>query len=135
MFRVPNMRATVQWCQAIGFTVADEYEDSGDLVFARLSFGKCEFTLSPGATTGPRDVSLWFYTDRVEELYRQLKSRRVRAATGVNPSVADAPEVPFEEDLYSPFYGGRQFSIRDINGLTLIFWQPDWLTPRPATKF
>jgi ankyrin repeat protein len=128
MFRVPDMRATVQWYQAIGFALIDAYEDSGDLVFARLSFGKCELTLSPGATAGPRDVSLWLYTDRVEELYRQLKNRQVQAA-GVTPSVGDA-EVPFEEDLYAPFYGGRQFSIRDINGLTLIFWQPDWLAPR-----
>ena len=134
MFRVPNMRATVHWYRAIGFTVIDEYEDSGDLVFARLSFGKCEFTLSPGATTGPRDVSLWLYTDRVTDLYRQLKNRQSRAAAVGNPPVADAPEVPFEEDLYTPFYGGQQFSIRDINGLTLIFWHPDWLAPRPATQ-
>lgn len=134
MFRVPNMQATVQWYRAIGFTVIDEYEDSGDLVFARLSFGKCEFTLSPGATTGPRDVSLWLYTDRVTELYRQLKTRQIRAAAGAKPPVADNPEVAFEEDLYTPFYGGQQFSIRDINGLTLIFWHPDWLPPRPATQ-
>jgi hypothetical protein len=41
-------------------------------------------------------------------------------------------EVRFEEDLYSPLYGGRQFSILDINGLTLIFWQPEWLGPNAA---
>jgi hypothetical protein len=34
-----------------------------------------------------------------------------------------------DRDLYTPFYGGRQFSIRDINGLALIFWQPEWLAP------
>ena len=44
---------------------------------------------------------------------------------------ADAGEfaVQFDEDLYTPFYGGRQFGIRDINGLSLIFWQPEWLAP------
>jgi len=42
-------------------------------------------------------------------------------------------EVRFEEDLYTPFYGGRQFSIRDINGLALIFWQPEWLVPSGAS--
>jgi ankyrin repeat protein len=134
LFRVPNMRATVQWYRAIGFTVIDEYEDSGDLVFARLSCGKCEFTLSPGATTGPRDVSLWLYTDRVADFYRQLKNRQSRAAAVGTSPVADAPEVPFEEDLYTPFYGGQQFSIRDINGLILVFWHPDWLAPRPAAQ-
>ena len=129
MFVVTDMRATLQWYQALGFTVVGDYEDGGDLIFARLSFGKCEFTLSPGATTGPRDVSLWFYTDRVEELYRQIKDRQVRAATEVG---AGALAVPFEEDLHTPFYGGQQFSIRDINGLTLVFLQPTWLTPQPA---
>jgi ankyrin repeat protein/catechol 2,3-dioxygenase-like lactoylglutathione lyase family enzyme len=113
MFRVVDPRATVRWYQALGFRIVDEHEDSGELVFAKLAFGECVFGLSPGATTGPRDVSLWFYTDRVEELYQRLK---------------DVPDVRFEEDLYPPFYGGRQFSIRDPNGLTLIFWQPQWIT-------
>ena len=134
MFVVPNMRATLDWYRAIGFRVFDEYEDCGDLIFARLSFGECEFTLSPGATTGPRDVSLWLYTDRVEQLYRLLKNRQIRAAAEAKLSLADAPEVPFEEDLYTPFYGGQQFSIRDINGLKLIFLQPTWLPSRPATQ-
>jgi hypothetical protein len=30
--------------------------------------------------------------------------------------------VRFEEDLFKPFYGGRQFSIQDNNGLGLIFY-------------
>jgi hypothetical protein len=38
-------------------------------------------------------------------------------------------EIRFEEDLYVPFYGGRQFSIRDNNDLSLSFWQPAWLEP------
>lgn len=118
MFVVQDMRATLQWYRAIGFTINDEYEDSGDLIWASLSFGKCEFTLSTGATTGPRDVSLWLYTDRVEELYRQLRT---------------VPGIPFEEDLHTPFYGGQQFSIRDLNGLHLVFLQPTWLAPRSAT--
>src|SRR5262249_38726014 len=60
MFRVRDMRATVRWYQAIGFTVHDEYEDSGQLVFARLTFGDGEFTVTPAGNPGPRDVSLWF---------------------------------------------------------------------------
>jgi ankyrin repeat protein len=127
MFRVRDMRATVRWYQAIGFTLIDKYEDSGDLVFAKLSFGKGEFSLSPGATTGPRDVSLWFYTDRVEALYERLKGQQLRAATSGGNDRDDTLEVRFDEDLYVPFYGGRQFSVRDPNGLTLIFWHPEWL--------
>lgn len=32
-----------------------------------------------------------------------------------------AQEFHFEEDLYSPHYGGRQFSISDMNGFELVF--------------
>ena len=112
MFSVRDMRATVDWYQSLGFTVHDAYEDSGSLTFARLTFGGGEFTLSSGGDPGPSDVSLWFFTDRVQELYERFKG---------------FPGVRFEEDLYGPFYGGRQFSIQDINGLRLIFWQPEWL--------
>jgi ankyrin repeat protein/catechol 2,3-dioxygenase-like lactoylglutathione lyase family enzyme len=124
MFRVRDMRATVRWYEALGFTVEDTFEDGSELVFARVTFGEAEFTLSPGANTGPRDVSLWFFTSRVEELYALFKEKQLRRARAGGPNTSEEPDVPFEEDLYEPFYGGRQFSIRDIDGLTLIFWQP-----------
>ena len=133
MFAVRDMRATVRWYQLLGFTLSDEYEDSGDLVFARLTFGNGEFTLGPGKNPGPHDVSLWFFTDRVEALYQALKQRQLRAAGGAPNAAAAELEVRFDEDLYTPFYGGRQFSIRDINGLSLIFWQPEWLAPTEAS--
>ena len=59
MFSVRDMHATLRWYESIGFTVADRYEDGGELTFARLCFGNSEFTLSPGGSPGPRDVSLW----------------------------------------------------------------------------
>jgi hypothetical protein len=37
---------------------------------------------------------------------------------------ADHEGIEFDEDIYEPFYGGRQFSIRDLNGYTLVFLQP-----------
>jgi ankyrin repeat protein len=111
MFKVSNMSAAVQWYRSIGFSISDKYEDSGDLIFAKLSFGQCELALSAGGVTGPRDSSLWLHTKQAEQLYQRLKSH-----------------VAFEEDLYSPFYGGRQFSIRDLDGLILVFWQPPWLS-------
>jgi hypothetical protein len=72
-------------------------------------------------SAGPRDVSLWFYTDRVQDLYDVLKEHQLR---GSRDGLEVGLEVRFDEDLYTPFYGGRQFSIRDINGLSLIFYQP-----------
>jgi hypothetical protein len=80
MFSVPDMRATIRWYESIGFTVADRYEDGGELMFARVSFEAGEFTLSPGGDSGPRGVSLWFFTDRVEELYQLLRGRQLRVA-------------------------------------------------------
>jgi ankyrin repeat protein len=129
MFAVRDVRTTVRWYQSLGFTLRDEYEDCGELVFARLTFGSGEFTLGPGGNPGPRDVTLWFYTDRVQALYEALKQRQLRAAVRASNAVVGEFEVRFEEDLYTPFYGGLQFSIRDINGLALIFWQPEWLEP------
>ena len=128
MFSVADMRATVHWYESIGFTVIDRYEDDGELMFAKLSFGACEFGLSPGGSPGPRDVSLWFYTNCIQDLYEVLKARQIRVAQAALAGATVEPEVRFDEDLYVPFYGGRQFSIRDINGLSLIFWQPDWLS-------
>lgn len=134
MFSVRDMRATVRWYQSIGFTVADEYDDSGELIFARLMFGRGEFTIGPGGNPGPVGVSLWFFTDRVQEVYEALKRRQLRATSRASKAGDGEFEVRFEEDLYTPFYGGRQFGIRDINGLSLIFWQPEWLAPGEAPK-
>jgi ankyrin repeat protein len=131
MYLVRDMRATVQWYESVGFTVRDRYEENGELMFARVCFGDGEFTLSPGEDPDPRGTRLWFLTDRVQDLYSLFKQRQLRAAQiGLMGASADEPDVPFEEDLYAPFYGGFQFSIRDNNGLTLIFWQPEGLAPR-----
>ena len=115
MFLVSDMRATVSWYESIGFAVRDRYEDDGELTFAALTFGKGEFALSPGGNPGPHDVRLWFFTNDIDKIYNPLKQRALSGSE---------TEVRFEEDLYEPFYGGRQFSIRDINGLSLIFWEP-----------
>ena len=120
MFWVADMRATVAWYESIGFHLDESFDDGGELIFARLTFGAGAFTLSPGADSGPRDVRLWFFTDRVRDLYEVLKSASDTGNTA----------IVFDEDLYQPFYGGDQFSIRDPNGLSLIFWQPASLVPR-----
>jgi ankyrin repeat protein len=135
MFGVRDMRATIAWYEAIGFTVSDRYEAGGELMVARVSFGRCSFRLTPGGNPGPRDVSLWFYTDRVEALYRAFRQRQIGAARRALEGAGSEPDVRFAEDLDSPFYGGSQFSIEDINGLTLIFWQPpDLVAPsEPAS--
>ena len=82
MFSAADMRATVQWYQSIGFTVLHQHED-GELMFAKIGFGACEFGLSPGGgAPGPRGVSsAWFYTDRVQVICNVEipKDRQIRA--------------------------------------------------------
>jgi hypothetical protein len=68
-------------------------------------------------------VSLWFITDKVEGLYQLFKSRQLAAAQSViTGEPSDHKGGEFIEDLYEPFYGGKQFSIRDLNGYMLVFY-------------
>ena len=74
---------------------------------------------------GVDDVRLWFYTSAVEGLYQVLKSRLLEAAqAAVRREAPVRNRIEFVEDIYDPPYGGRQFSIRDLDGYQLIFLQP-----------
>jgi len=53
MFRVPDIRKTARWYASLGFKIADQYEESGDLLFAHICFGEAQFTLRPWSTDGP----------------------------------------------------------------------------------
>ena len=115
---VPDIAATLDWYTAIGFTEVGRYEDGGVVNWGMLSFGNAEIMLGMQmlgiqGSAGRQDVSLWLYTDKVDELYRLLKSRQLSAPDS---------GIVFEEELYEPFYGGRQFSIRDLNGYAVIFY-------------
>lgn len=114
MLFVPDLRATMQWYQAVGFRLESTFEDGGELIFARLTLGRTAVSLSRGPVPGPKGLSLWFFSDRVGAMYDALKN---------NAELS----VQFDEDLHAPFYGGHQFSIKDINGVTLVFFQPEWM--------
>lgn len=111
MIHVPDVRATVDWYESIGFTVISAYGDEGDgLSFAMLSFGTGEVMFSSGGQPGTqrrREVDLYIYTDNVDELYRSLKDR-----------------VEVVEGLHDAFYGMREFIIRDLNRFWITFGQP-----------
>jgi uncharacterized glyoxalase superfamily protein PhnB len=125
MISVPDVAATLDWYASIGFKELRRYEDDGLVNFGMVSFGKAELMLRSGAEPGSHDVSLWLYTDKVDDIYQLLKSRQLEAARAAPADDAGGQEgIEFVEDLYDPFYGGRQFSIRDLNGYTLIFLQP-----------
>ena len=72
-----------------------------------------------------RPVSLWFMTDRIDDLYEAMKQRQLKRAAAVLAGAATGiPEARFTSDLHDTFYGQREFSIADLNGYELNFAQP-----------
>ena len=120
---VPDIGAALDWYASIGFTEVGRHQDDGVVNWGMVSFGGAELMLGMHGKEGEHDVSLWFYTDQVDELYRLLKARQLTAARAAalgEPS--PPPGIEFTEELYEPFYGGREFGIRDLNGYQLFFY-------------
>jgi hypothetical protein len=73
---------------------------------------------------GRHDVSLWFYTDKVDDLYQLLKARQLEAAQAtLAGDPGDHQGIEFVEDINNTVYGAREFGIRDLNGYILYFIQ------------
>ena len=89
-----------------------------------VSFGKAELMLNMHGKAGAHDVSLWFYTDQIDDLYQLLKARQLDAAQAALAGEPGGEEgIEFEQDIEDMFYGARQFCIRDLNGYELYFIQ------------
>jgi uncharacterized glyoxalase superfamily protein PhnB len=110
---VADIAATLDWYTSIGFTEVARYEENGVVNFGMVSFGNGEIMFGLMGEPGRKGVSLWFYTDPVDQLYQLLKARQLS-----DPQAG----IVFDEELYDPFYGGRQFSLRDPNGYGLVFY-------------
>ncbi len=121
---VPDVAAALDWYTSIGFQEMARYGDDGLVNFGMVSFGKAELMLNMHGRKGEHDVSLWFYTDQIEPLYELLKARQLHAAqAALAGAPAEHDAIEFTEYLYEPFYGGREFGIRDLNGYNLYFMQ------------
>lgn len=111
MIHVPDVRATVDWYESIGFTVNETYGDDGDgLSFAFLSFGSSAVMFNSGGRPSKqhrREVDLYVYSDNVDGLYQKFKDR-----------------VEVLEGPHDSFYGMREFIIRDLNRFWITFGQP-----------
>src|SRR5262245_53560518 len=108
MIHVPDVRATVEWYQGIGFEVTQTAGDEGDgLSFAMLSFGASQVMFTSGGAPSSarrRDVDLYVYTDDVDGLHERLKNG------------ADVVKAP-----HDTFYGMRELIIRDVNRFWVTF--------------
>ena len=122
MLCVDDVAETVKWFTSIGFSL-DEYHPSlAEIDWASMSFGKVRLMVQ-GRVARPRaQIALWFSTSEIETFHATLQQRQLesaRAALAGEPS--SNPEIRFTENLYEPFYGGKQFSIADPNGFELVF--------------
>jgi ankyrin repeat protein len=123
MIYVPDVAAALDWYASIGFREIARYGDGRMVNFGMVSFGKAELMLNMHGKTGRHDASLWFYTDRVDQLYQRLKSRQLDAAQAALAGEAKRGGIEFDQDIEDMFYGARQFCIRDLNGYQLYFIQ------------
>jgi ankyrin repeat protein len=122
MIRVPDIARTLEWYTSIGFKELGRYADENQVNWGMLQFGKAQIMLNIGGKPGPHDVTLWFYTAQVDDLYQTFKSRQIEAAQAAlagNPGGHEA--IEFVADIDNPPYGGREFGIRDLNGYILYF--------------
>jgi len=137
MIMVPDVARALEWYKSIGFREIARYADDGYVNFGMVSFGEAELMLNMHGRPGVHDASLWFYTDRIDDLYQLLKSKRLEAAHRQLTGQPDDNEgIVFEQDLEDMFYGARQFGIRDPNGYILYFIQPteDFIQPTEAPR-
>jgi ankyrin repeat protein len=122
MLCVADVNATVAWFQSFGFTVEERYPPTGEIDWAALSFGKVWFMVQPRVARPHAQIALWFYTKAIEDLYELFKNRQLEAArSAIAGAATERPAVHFSEDLYEPFYGGRQFTVEGPNGFELVF--------------
>lgn len=110
MIHVPDVRATVAWYKGIGFDVLATYGGDGDgLSFAVLGFGNAQVMFNQAghpSTAHRREVDLYVYTEKVDEIYERLKD-----------------SVDIVEKPHDTFYGMRELIIRDLNRFWITFGQ------------
>ncbi len=124
MIIVPDVARALERYTSVGFTEVARYGDDGLVNFGMVSLGNAELMLNMHGKTGRHDASLWFYTDKVDDIYQLLKARQLEAAQAALAGEPGAKHViEFQQDMEDMFYGARQFCIRDPHGFELYFIQ------------
>src|SRR5262249_1841348 len=79
---VPDVAAALDWYVSIGFREVARFSDDGMVNFGIVGFGQTEILINMHGKKGKHDISLWFSTDRIDELYQLFKSRQIAAVAG-----------------------------------------------------
>ncbi|MGH7445255.1 MAG: VOC family protein, partial [Longimicrobiales bacterium] len=110
------------------FELYGSHDEGGRMDFAHLKFGDAEIMFTPSTDPWREStaaLSLWIHTSRLDDLYALFRRRQLERARAELDGASDLPpEVRFSADLYTAFYGQREFAIRDPNGIELWFYQP-----------
>jgi hypothetical protein len=118
MISVPNVSQSLAWYESIGFTVLNVFEERGVMNFAMVALGHAQIMLSLGES-GSLGVSLWLYTDKVDELYEAFKKRQTELQD--ETELPAARRIEFAEHINDTFYHARQFGICSPDGYILYF--------------
>jgi catechol 2,3-dioxygenase-like lactoylglutathione lyase family enzyme len=136
MLAVADMRRSIAWYEAVGFVLTASHGEDGVLDWAAMTCGEAELMFVPAARPSSRSspgapraegasMKLWLRTDRLDELYASLRQRQLEHAHAMLAGrPAAGSEIRFSGDLHTTFYHQREFSIRDPDGVELIFHQP-----------
>jgi ankyrin repeat protein/uncharacterized glyoxalase superfamily protein PhnB len=128
MLGARDIDATLAWYQAIGFELTGRHGEDGKIDWAEVTFGEARIMFVPSPDQSRKDtagVSLWMETNRLDDLYERLKQMQMqRSRATLAGETPEVPDLQFTADLYTAFYGQREFGVKDPNGVELMFWQP-----------
>lgn len=111
MIHVPDVAATAQWYESIGFSIVDTARecDEGEVNWALLRLGESTIMLNAGGKPSDaqrREFDLYIHVDDVDSVRQSLNGKGTMV-----------------EDLHDTFYGTREFIVRDLNGFWITFGQ------------
>jgi ankyrin repeat protein len=127
MIAVADIDATVAWYRGVGFELTGSNGEPGRLDWAEVKLGRARIMFASSGDAwraGTSGLSLWLYTDRIDDLFADLERRQLERSrallAGEDPR---APEIRFRAALHTTHYGMREFAIEDPNGVDLTFAQ------------
>lgn len=126
MLSVPDVEATVRWYESIGGVLSGSHVGDRGMDWASVTLGPVELMFVPSRDKQlPAGTSLWIRVSGIDAVYGMFRARQLRHARALLAGHQDhTPGVAFQQDLYTAFYGQREFCVRDLNGVELCFHEP-----------
>ena len=110
MLHVPDVKATADWYERLGFTIVRTVTDGAEVNWALLRFGESDVMLNAGGKASEafrREVDLYIHAEDLKAM-----AERVREVAEV------------VEDVHETFYGQRELIVRDCNRFWITFAEP-----------